>query len=84
MLTLELSHVENPDITDGGYWSEQYRPEPVMVAVASLEDAAALSQQYIGRYDLGGGNWTGGRVTTDDGRCVARIAYNGRIFPTET
>jgi hypothetical protein len=79
MYLVELSHTANTDI-DTGYWTEQYRPESGSVEVSTLEAASAVCQQYIAALDLGSGNWTGGKVTTLDGRTVATISYNGRVW----
>jgi hypothetical protein len=78
MYLVGLSHTANPDV-DGGYWTAIYRPESGAVEVSSLDAASVVCQQYINGYDLGSGNWTGGTVSTADGRVVARISYNGRI-----
>ena len=34
---------------------------------------------YIQKYQLGGGNWTGGQIFKD-GAQIARVSYNGRIW----
>lgn len=80
-LTVQLSHSANPDIM-GGYWQEPMdsgRAQRVMVT--SLESASRICREYIDRNTLGGGNWTGGTVR-DGSKVVAKISYNGRIWPT--
>ena len=32
-----------------------------------------------GQYDLGGGNWNGGQIC-EEGRPLARVSYNGRVW----
>lgn len=60
--------------TKSGYWKP----------VDSLENASRACRDYIESYDLGGGNWIGGAVrdagTKEE---VAKISYNGRIWPVE-
>ena len=77
-----LSHASNPGI-DGGYWSGKPTEGRKVVEVVSLEEAAAVCTAYIDRHDLGGGNWTGGKVT-QGGKHVADISFNGRIWPVTT
>jgi hypothetical protein len=50
--------------------------------VASLEEASASCLAFIAEHDLGGGNWSGGQVRdTATGVVVARVSYNGRLWP---
>lgn len=81
-MLVTLSHEYNPDLEDkGGYWSDPVDPkEPREVAVNSLQEASKVCRDYIERNQLGSGNWTGGMVS-EDGKQVARISYNGRIWP---
>ncbi len=56
--------------------------------VDTIEDASIACQAYIITWGLGGGNWPedrAGLVTKRRTRkIVARISYNGRIWPEET
>jgi hypothetical protein len=52
----------------------------VVVAVGSLAAAASACREYIGEWDLGGGNWTGGKITNRAGDVVGKVSYNGRVF----
>ena len=81
MLTVELSHVANPDYADvGGYASgAPSATASDTVACASFEECADRAQDFIATHDLGAGNWTGGKVRDARGLTVAHIAYNGRI-----
>lgn len=65
------SHEANVDVP--GRW----------VPVDSLVDARRLALDFIRAWDLGGGNWIGGEVASD-GKVVARISYNGRIWDAGT
>ena len=49
-------------------------------AVGSLAEASALCKSYIHTFDLGGGNWAGGKVYLPNGHQVAEVSYNGRIW----
>mgnify|MGYP000853177167 CR=1 FL=1 len=51
--------------------------------VGTLASASALCQKYIQAFQLGAGNWAGGRVTRLDGTPVGHVAYNGRVFSTD-
>ena len=76
---VELSSVGNPDFGQDPHDPQSpYEKFPV----DSLEEASEVCQSYISDYQLGGGNWTGGKVTDNLGCSVARISYNGRIWPT--
>ena len=49
------------------------------VEVESYEHASRVCREYIRRYNLGGGNWTGGALR-QGGVDVARVSYNGRVW----
>ena len=79
-LKVVLSHAKNPDI-DGGYWSQTTDSgRAVKCSVLSLTEASQVCRRYIDRNNLGGGNWTGGRVLDEHGAVVARVSYNGRVW----
>ena len=48
----------------------------------SLAEARERVQTFITENNLGGGNWSGGHVR-QDGRFIARISYNGRLWQTD-
>lgn len=75
MMTVLLQSEPNPDLNQYGAIAPTFR-----LPVASFEDAVAACREYIARYNLGGGNWTGGEVMVD-GVLVARISYNGWVWP---
>ena len=82
MLTVTLSHAPNPDI-DGGYWQEgNSSARRHVIPVTCFEAASVMCRQYIERNGLGGGNWTGGSIERD-GKKVAKVSYNGRIWDIE-
>lgn len=78
MYQVTLSHEKNPDIA-GGYWHEAPREGSATAAAATLQEAATLCRAYIERNNLGGGNWTGGKVYEGKTQ-VANISYNGRVW----
>lgn len=80
--TVKLAHVKNPDI-EGGYWSPP--AESGRIRFASAEDFQEASQaclDYIAKNELGSGNWAGGEVTRGP-ELVARVSYNGKVWPPE-
>lgn len=79
IMTVDLSHVPNPDV-DGGYWSPPIdRGTTKRTRVLSLTDASQQCRAYISRNELGGGNWTGGTIRIDS-EPVGRVSYNGRVW----
>ena len=57
--------------------------EAVYLPVANLVEASEVCQRYIKKYNLGGSNWTGGRVINDNADFVASVSYNGRVWNSE-
>ena len=79
-MKVTLAHCKNPDIK-GGYWTAISRPRKFQIEVGpSYAEAVTICLAFIAEYDLGGGNWAGGQVYDDDGKQVARISYNGRLW----
>jgi hypothetical protein len=78
-MKVRLAHASNPDIR-GGYWGEKPTVKAHSVTVTTLDEASKVCRDFIEKYELGGGNWTGGQVE-DNNKVVAQIAYNGRIIP---
>jgi hypothetical protein len=77
--TVVLDNRGNPDF---GQDPNRRLPDTCrrVVRCKSLEEAATQCQDYITYYQLGGGNWTGGSVRQGNKK-VARISYNGRVWP---
>jgi hypothetical protein len=80
---VELSSRGNPD-----HGQEPGRKMPgvpdLVVAVCSLADASRMCRLYCEFYNLGGGNWAGGKVTCPPSKApVARVSYNGRVWGPE-
>jgi hypothetical protein len=71
-----LSSCGNPDFN-------QYAPISPRGAVdaVSLWDCREICNAYIGKFGLGGGNWSGGEIIDNKtGKCIAHVSYNGRIW----
>lgn len=81
-MKVTLSHASNPDIVGRGYWSVMNRPRKKSIEVASFAEASRVCREYIERYELGGGNWTGGTIT-EKGKEIGRVSYNGRVWDTD-
>jgi hypothetical protein len=77
---VELSAAPNPD-----YENRDPRGtvsiRPHRVPVASFEEAARACGRYIAENGLGNGNWTGGKITDARGKVIAKVSYNGRVWP---
>lgn len=71
---MKLASVGNPDYG-------QYAPlsEPQTVICDTLEQCAQEARAYIETWDLGGGNWPRTFIS-QNGRRVARVSYNGRVW----
>jgi hypothetical protein len=80
-----LAHRANPDIR-GGYWQDPaHKGKPVRVDASTYAQASALVRQYIQTNHLGAGNWTGdaGVILDDQGKRIAYVSYNGRVWAND-
>ena len=77
-MILELKSVGNPD-----YGQDPYQPlwgcPDLSVPINSLREASSLCRDYIEEYNLGGGGWAGGQIF-DEGKLVAYVSFNGKIW----
>ncbi len=80
---LWLSNCGNPDRGQDPDRPVYGTPSDYWVPVESLQAASTACRSYIEEHDLGGGNWTGGKLVDGKGTHVANISYNGRIWPTQ-
>lgn len=79
---VELSAEVNPDFMGKYIWNKKIKSK--LVAVSSPREASKICRQFIETNELGGGNWTGGRVyDKKGGKVIAYISYNGRIWNKE-
>lgn len=75
-MSLKLSSAGNPDFGQ----SPQVSCSPEETCeVDSYRQASKVSRKYIHKYNLGGGNWTGGQLFKN-GIQVAYVSYNGRVW----
>ena len=80
---LTLSSVGNPD-----YGQNPDAPMPgvpsAYIPVPSPQLASSLCRAYIKSYDLGAGNWSGGRITSEfKDKTLMQVSYNGRIWAND-
>jgi hypothetical protein len=66
-----IDHKENP--------FEEMSPKQVF-ACDSLKQASEYCLNYIDEFDLGGGNWTGGKVFHPKIGHIANVSYNGKVW----
>lgn len=77
-MKVQLSDVGNPDHgQDAGRSVTGLRAR--QVKVADFAEASRVCRKYIEDNDLGGGNWNGGLIT-ENGKEVAKVAYNGTVW----
>lgn len=50
--------------------------------VSSYEEASRVVREYIKERNLGNSQWMGGSVQ-EDGKAIARVSYNGVVWPPE-
>lgn len=80
-MKVALSHCKNPDI--GGYWQTPVDSgRKRSVDVKDFAEASKVCREFIERNGLGGGNWNGGEIR-EGGKIIARVSYNGRVWPDE-
>ena len=81
-MQVQLSHSSNPDIA-GGYWEEPIDGgKKRLVEIQSYDEASKVCNAFIQRNQLGAGNWTrGAGAIFVDGKQVAVVSYNGRVWP---
>jgi hypothetical protein len=77
-----LSSVGNPDFGQNPneqLWGAEGNR---VVDIKTFEDAVVECILFINNNDLGGGNWDGGDIT-DNGKLIAYVSYNGRVWEVE-
>lgn len=79
LYTVELSNVGNPDYRQN---SKMALPDTTCgwAHVDTIEAASDICRLYVSFYDLGSGNWSGGKVVRNDGLVMGRIMYNGHFW----
>lgn len=80
--TVTLASCGNPDYRQNPDQSLPGVPN-LEVKVECLASASKACRKYIEDNALGGGNWIGGSIS-HDGKVVAQVSYNGRVwYPTK-
>lgn len=80
---VELNSIGNPDRGQDttkqieGAWA-------IMRHVDSIEEASKAVRDYIEKHNLGAGNWSGGKVWTEDNEYLGYISYNGRFWADDS
>jgi hypothetical protein len=73
---ITLRSCPNPD------HGETLPPKPRLVVLGDLNDVLAAGRSY--NKDIGGGNWSGGRIDIRHDKSwipFAKMSYNGRVWP---
>lgn len=55
----------------------------VRLPVSSFASASKVCKNFIENFDLGSGNWTGGQIGDINGKIIAHVSYNGRVWEGE-
>ena len=82
MYKVTLSACGNIDIGEDPYDNivGGIRVKANVVECENIEECQKVVRDYIKENDLGGSNWTGGKVYEDNTQ-VGYISYNGRYWP---
>lgn len=75
MFMVKLASAPNPD-----HYQTTPPANPKSYMVPSLMRAREVAMRYRDENDLGGGNWHRADVYDGQGKFVARISYNGRLW----
>lgn len=78
----KIASVQNSLLVVCGAYQQVARTEKK--PVNTLSEAVAVCKTYIDDWDLGGSTWTGGQVYDINGKLVAYVSYNGRVWEQET
>lgn len=76
---VELKDVGNPDRGENPNRSVTGL-QAETVEVDGFEEASRVCLDYIDQHDLGGGNWSGGKIVDEDGVFVGQVSYNGKVW----
>lgn len=53
------------------------------VKVSDYAEASRVVRRFLDDAGIGNSCWQGGEITDDDDQVVARVSYNGRVWPPE-
>lgn len=76
--TMTIKTVGNPDF--GQDHRKSVSPESHLT-FATLAEAGPLLRAYVDQWSIGSGNLCPVMVTDEDGNDIARVSYNGRVWP---
>ena len=79
--TVSLSAEPNPDYDEYSIEGSINIPE-VTVPVKDIDEAKLKVREFIDQHNLGSGNWSGGQIYKD-GKPIAHISFNGRVWEGE-
>lgn len=75
-MMVKLSSCGNPDFKQNPNVSLSPAEK---IQIVTLKEASEACRTYIAKWNLGGGNWSGGQVYKGK-KQIAQISYNGRIW----
>ena len=78
-LVVRLESRGNPDYQQD---HKAYISPPLTRPCDTFAEAVEYCRNYIGTYNLGGGNWTGGQIYHPTKGMIAKVSYNGRVWKT--
>lgn len=55
----------------------------IRLPIRSFASASKVCRNFIEKFDLGSGNWTGGQIGDINGKIIAHVSYNGRVWQGE-
>ena len=55
----------------------------IRLPIRSFAKASEVCKNFIEKFDLGSGNWTGGQIGNIKGEIIAHVSYNGRVWEGE-
>ncbi len=76
-LFVKLSSCVNPDrsVSD-----TNKKIKAILKEVNTLLEASNVCRKFIEENELGSGNWDGGEISDGEGKFIARVSYNGRVW----
>lgn len=78
-----LASIGNPDFGQSPNSSLYGAEKDTIQSFSTFREARKLCSDYIERNELGGGSWFGGDIISPDGKLIAHVSYNGRIWEGE-
>jgi hypothetical protein len=79
IMKIRLEAKPNPDYEGTGDRRGYVNVKTKFIRCRNFKEASAICAQFCDDNNLGGGNWTGGQIF-ENGKQVAHVSYNGRIW----